>query len=695
MSTGLRANSFEEQCAYFSGKRVFVSGGAGVIGRELIPIITRAGAEVMVGDLEHRPDEWDPSVRYRQGDLNHITQREVADFAPDIFIHLAASFERSVETPGFWNEGHSNNIALSHHLMDVMARVSSLRRVVFASSYLIYDSNLYTAATPQSRPTVLDELAHVRPRNLCGSAKQHHELELEFLSDCPEYNFSHVSARIFRSYGRGSRDVISRWVRSLLAEEPIDVYGDAGCFDYVYARDVARGLVALGGSEAHGVVNLGTGKPRRVSEVLDVLRQHFPNMATRNQPTNGLFEAASASTAKLLEATGWSPQTSIEGGIAEIIDHERSQSRAKKRARLADESTSQTHGGHRIDLHPQLAVNTERKVGSERLGDAKAGAARNVLVTSLGKKIPLIRSVRRALGKFDPAARLYGADCDGEALGLHFVDAFWQCPRLEALSIDLLLDYCARNRIGFIIPTRDAELPIFAGFREVLAEAGVQVLVNEPEAVANCIDKLRFAKLLEVNGLPSIKTAQSIAELGSCEAVVVKGQFGSGSRDLHCNVSQVRAAELAETLEQPIFQPFIEGREYSVDLYRDRRGCVQGAVCRTRDCVVSGESQITTIVPSPKLKHLCERVAGVLEFWGHATLQAIELPNGQFRMLECNARFGGASTLSDEAGLDSFYWFLLEASGEDLVSRPSAKTANGLKLIRHAADYFVSPATAS
>ncbi|MCP5044241.1 MAG: NAD-dependent epimerase/dehydratase family protein, partial [bacterium] len=411
-------------------KRVFVSGGAGVIGRELVAMLAAAGADVMVGDLAPCPASLPSDVAYRRGDLNHITGAELRAFDPQVFFHLAASFERSVETGGFWNEGHHNNLVLSHHLMDCMTGVESLERVVFASSYLVYDPALYTFDAPQSQPRRLDERAPIRPRNLCGSAKHHHELELEFLSDLPEVDFTAISARIYRSYGLGSRDIISRWVRSLLAGEALEVFGEQGCFDYVFARDVARALVELAVSDATGVANLATGKPRRVADVLAILARLFPDMRTRSVPSDIAYEAAAADVTRLREQTGYVPGTTLEEGIAEIVAWERSRS-------------------HKHAL-PVSMPDT---------------GARDVLITSISKKIPLIQCVRRALAKFDPGARVHGADSDSEALGQHFVDVFWVAPSLDRDAGAGLIEHCRRNGIRFLIPTRDGELLFFSRLR--------------------------------------------------------------------------------------------------------------------------------------------------------------------------------------------------------------------------------------
>jgi carbamoyl-phosphate synthase large subunit len=65
----------------------------------------------------------------------------------------------------------------------------------------------------------------------------------------------------------------------------------------------------------------------------------------------------------------------------------------------------------------------------------------------------------------------------------------------------------------------------------------------------------------------------------------------------------------------------------------------------------------------PELLQLASAVADALDLYGHAVIQLIEEPTGELHIIECNPRFGGASTASLAKGLQSFCWFLLEAEG--------------------------------
>ena len=286
-------------------KKVFISGGAGVIGRELVSLLIEAEADIFVGDLQTCPKEFQGLIKYRQGDLNEITRQELEDFSPEIFFHLAATFERSTETYEFWDENYQNNIQLTHHLVSLIKDLKTIKKIIFASSYLIYDPKLYQFKTPQDKPVILSESDPIYPRNLTGVAKLSHEIDLRFLDGFKRNSYQTISARIYRGYGCNSRDVISRWIRDLILDKPIFVYKEEGIFDYIYAADSAKGLLKLSQTNNFtGIVNLGTGKARKVRDVLEILKKYFPNMKIKREEENVDYEASQANI-DLLKRAGF------------------------------------------------------------------------------------------------------------------------------------------------------------------------------------------------------------------------------------------------------------------------------------------------------------------------------------------------------------------------------------------------------
>jgi len=277
----------------WKNKRVFVSGGSGVIGTALVDFLLKEGACVFVGDLKPRPAGWKSLKKYRKGDLATLQRKVIQDFSPEVFFHLAATFERSVETADFWQENFHHNIFLSHHLLSLQKDLPALKKIVFASSYLIYNTQNYLFSSPQKSPYPLSEEDEIAPRNLCGMAKLLHEQELAFVRHFrPDLQI--INARIFRSYGKNSRDIISRWIRAALKGETISVYRPEGMFDFVYAEDVAKALKALSETEYSGIVNVGSGRSRSISEVLDLLKQHLGPIADVAEKTEIPYEASQA-----------------------------------------------------------------------------------------------------------------------------------------------------------------------------------------------------------------------------------------------------------------------------------------------------------------------------------------------------------------------------------------------------------------
>jgi carbamoyl-phosphate synthase large subunit len=307
------------------GKRVIVTGGAGVIGRELLKLLIEKGVSIVSVDRYPLPKgDWS-GVSHVQKDLATDSLDELRDFQPQIIFHLAAAFEKSKESPEFWNTNWHDNIVLSHRIAGLTKELPNLEVFLLASSYLVYSPSLYLSPSLPDDVVYLKEDDFIAPRNLCGAAKYYTEGEIEFVKGGLNPSLRTVYARIFRVYGCGSRDVISRWARAALFGQGIEVYNKQNRFDFVFARDVAEGLLRLAQShDAEGPVNLGSGVTRSIQDILNLLVECVPMAQSRIQElgTREPFEASCADLTRLRRLTGWVPSTELEEGIKIIIDFE-------------------------------------------------------------------------------------------------------------------------------------------------------------------------------------------------------------------------------------------------------------------------------------------------------------------------------------------------------------------------------------
>lgn len=312
---------------------------------------------------------------------------------------------------------------------------------------------------------------------------------------------------------------------------------------------------------------------------------------------------------------------------------------------------------------------------------------KNILVTSSSKKVPLVNAVMQAARKIDPHIKVICGDIDQNALTKFIADDFWIMPRVSDNEVEGILNECIKRDIGVIIPTRDGELLFWAKYADFFEQSGIKVIVSPPSSIELCLDKHAFFQFGINQGYPFIPSEKNPDVIHS-DRYVVKECFGAGSKDIGLNVKLDDALKIARKLENPLFQPFITGKEISIDAWLDAKYSVKGLVLRTRDQVFGGESQITTTFNDPSIEVLAVRILESLKLRGPVVMQAIIDRDGRVHIIECNPRFGGASTISIAAGLDGWYWSLLEAMGENIAEYSFNRVSSQIKQIRIPHDIY-------
>ena len=300
----------------FKNKNILVTGGCGVIGRELIYKLVLFGANVRCVDFVDLPKKLEKlSIEFYQVDLSDSKSQFLFRYNPDYVFHLAADFERSTESFDFWDSNFNNNVLASRNLLNKVMNCTNLKKIVFASSYLIYNKDLY-----RKDLTFLKETDIIQPRNLCGVAKLQTETDLNFINEFKDIDV--VSARIFRVYGRGSRDIISRWVEDASNDKTIEVFSKDNSFDYIYSEDVADGLIEICKRNLkYKIYNLGTGNSTPIHQIVDILKVKFPNLKI-NFTDDVIFpEQSGAHMDRLYKETMWQSKYDIEKGIENVISY--------------------------------------------------------------------------------------------------------------------------------------------------------------------------------------------------------------------------------------------------------------------------------------------------------------------------------------------------------------------------------------
>lgn len=114
--------------------RIFITGGSGFIGTNLVQYFSERGHEVANFD-ELPPRNPLHNSFWRQGDLRHASDisRAMAEFAPEAILHMGAR----TDLEGRTIDDYSANVAGVANLLKAAISGSSVRRVLFASSMLV------------------------------------------------------------------------------------------------------------------------------------------------------------------------------------------------------------------------------------------------------------------------------------------------------------------------------------------------------------------------------------------------------------------------------------------------------------------------------------------------------------------------------------------------------------------------------
>jgi len=251
---------------------ILVTGGAGFVGLNLVEALLARGEQVVVFGHEATLPEPAPGVFAKLPGRLTLVQGDVRDVAElrKVFRarRIGAVFPFAAVTAGPAREAADPGLVLDVNLKGVVATLEAardagtVRRVVLPSSAAVYGESAY--AFP-----VLDEAATPPvPISLYGVTK--YAVERGGLRLAALWGLDAVAARIGATFGpwerdTGLRDTLSLHLglagAALRGEEAVIPPAPLPSYDWIYARDLAEGLLALLDAKEppHKVVNLASG----------------------------------------------------------------------------------------------------------------------------------------------------------------------------------------------------------------------------------------------------------------------------------------------------------------------------------------------------------------------------------------------------------------------------------------------------
>lgn len=316
------------------------------------------------------------------------------------------------------------------------------------------------------------------------------------------------------------------------------------------------------------------------------------------------------------------------------------------------------------------------------------------MFTSVGRRVELLRAVRRACNSLNLDGTIIGLDIDPLAPALREADKPYIVPRLTSPDyVPALLSLCQREQVGLIFPLIDPDIPVLSRHREALERAGVRLAVVSTEAATIVSDKWSTGQLFRNLGVPTPQSwLPSHLEANQCEyPLFIKPRHGSASQQtfrVH-NADELRF--FSRHVADPIVQECLPGPEITNDVVCDLSGEVLAVVSRRRMEVRWGEVAKGVTIYDPEITQACVKIARGLPAVGPITVQCM-MKEGVPYFTEINARLGGGLPLGLAAGADSMKWLLARVAGLEMEIPPLGTYQTGLYLTRYDDSFFVTEA---
>jgi nucleoside-diphosphate-sugar epimerase len=306
--------------------RCLVTGAAGFIGSHLSERLVADGHTVVGVDCftsyYPRPVKERNLAALRDHKAFAFQELDLADGVPanvvegvEWVFHIAAMPGLNKSWTNF-DEYNRCNLTATHRLQESVKESKALKKFVYASTSSVYGKY---ASGDESLPT--------KPSSPYGITKLAGEHLCRVYGD--EFGVPAVVLRFFSVYGPRQRPDMgfNHFIQAVLTGQPIKLTGDGlHIRGNTFIHDCVDAVVRSTGAMSGEVFNLGGGE---LVTVLDVIRKieritGKTAIIERHPPRKGDQFSTGADVGKLLKHVGWKPTTSMDDGLTQQIEWQRS-----------------------------------------------------------------------------------------------------------------------------------------------------------------------------------------------------------------------------------------------------------------------------------------------------------------------------------------------------------------------------------
>jgi len=287
----------------------------------------------------------------------------------------------------------------------------------------------------------------------------------------------------------------------------------------------------------------------------------------------------------------------------------------------------------------------------------------NILITSAGRRVSLVRFFQKELKSVFAEAKVFTTDANPDyASACRISDGYFKMQRVtEPNYIDDLLQLAIKNDVKIIVPTIDTELLILSKNIEVFKSKGIEVVISDYEIMKIFRDKRLTHQFFEKYG---INCAKEYSKENYQLPIYIKPYDGSRSVDNFIITTQEQLTDYHFQNDKLLFLEYLDHKkhtEFTIDLYYDKNSDLKCFVPRQRIEVRDGEVNKAVTKDAFFIPEIWKKMQHIDGFRGCITFQVfVNLDTQQIFGIEINPRFGGGYPFSYLAKANFPRWIIQE-----------------------------------
>lgn len=235
-----------------------------------------------------------------------------------------------------------------------------------------------------------------------------------------------------------------------------------------------------------------------------------------------------------------------------------------------------------------------------------------------------------------------GTDCNVLPQNFNFCGKTYAVPMGNNPNfLGELLKICDLEKPDAVISGPEDEIIAISQNSELFEKKGILALVSSYEGAKTAADKIETYNFFKKETIPT----PEIYNIENAKfPAITKPRFGRGGRQISISKNKEELEfNLAKT-DNPIIQEFVEGTEYTIDVFCDMDGNPLSIIPRERTKVESGISVRAKTIYDKEMIDYSSKIAKKLKLFGPSCIQCIK--GNDLKFIEINPRFGGGSILS-------------------------------------------------